>query len=376
MPTTRVRRPWPPLATLSSPFLPIPPVRRFPSEVLGVWRFNQTLQDEVAENDFVPSSGSSLYTQFDRYELLQNATVSRYGLQFEEDKSYIVSQNYYTYTDLTVAFWWYSPALLGFTRHFTTRELEPKVAPLFAIGDPVITATGTNLQNTSIVIAEVAYSKTQNAIRVYLAQNGSDVSHILTSEPYVAPALHYVLVTHLAAEGGVRIDVDGKTGILHSAIQGSIDRTGDLRVNGILPGYSAHHTTQTGGYMFDLVLTNYGSRDNEALKAMRYGYEHITDSDLFDSRFAYFPVSYPQPSTISTTKVFADGGNIFVARSNGQIVKGTRPVWDKEFKYPNPRSIALLNSSQVDGVDRIREWAPPSATSAGGLRLKGVTIRI
>jgi hypothetical protein len=145
---------------------------------------------------------------------------------------------------------------------------------------------------------------------------------------------------------------------------------GNLSLNSVVPGYLAHKTTQTGGSIFDLVFTTYGATDNEALKAVRYGYEYITHEDLFDTRFSYFGISYAQPTTISTTHIFADGSNVIATRSDGEIIKGTRPVWDKEFNYSSPQTVALLESSTVDNENRTLEW------TADGLRIKGVTIRI
>lgn len=351
------------------PILPRPTQPRFPAEVKGVWRFNELLDDIVGTNDFVPSSGSASYTQFSKYELIENSAVTRNGLAFEESKSYSAN-NIYSYSiDWTIAFWWYSPGLVGFTKHATTRELEPKVAPIFAIGNPITSSSRTTFSGGTLAITEVGYSKTKNAIRVYLVENGSDVSQVITSKPYSSPGLHYVLVTYIKNQGRFRIDIDGETGILHSAPTSSLQRTGKLRINDIAPGLIAHKTTQVGGYIFDLLFTTLAATDNESLKAFRYGYEHITEETLFDARFAYFGIAYSQPTTISTSHIFVDGGNIFAARSNGKIVKGARPIWNKEFSYPDTQSVSLLDTSQTDESRKI-EW------TTAGLKLQGVSIRI
>lgn len=364
-----------PISTLTStpsrrrfPILPIDIVPRFPTGVKGVWEFDRTLNDGVGSNNFTPSSGSAAYTQFSKYELIPNSIVTRSGITFEENKFYSASNSYSYGDDWTIAFWWNSPGLVGFTRHVTTRELESRVAPVFAIGNSTQTNSQTVLSNATVILTEIGYSKTQNAIRAYLTTNGSNVSHVITSEPYVA-GLRHVLVTYIENQGRFRIDIDGKTGILHSAPTVSLQRVGRLRINDIVPGHIAYKTTQTDGYLFDLVFTTYAATDNESLKAFRYGYEHISHDNLFDARFVYFGIGYSQPSTISTTQIFVDGGNIFAARSDGKIVKGARPVWDKEFNYPDPQSVALLSISQTDD-DRTITW------TSGGLRLKGVSIRI
>lgn len=350
------------------PILPIDTVPKYSAAIKGVWKFDGTLEDSVGTNNFAPSSGSAAYTQFSRYELIPNSAVTRNGVSFEENKTYSASNSYSYSDDWTVAFWWNSPGLVGFTKHATTRELESRVAPVFAIGDSSQNNSQTTLSNTTFVLTEVGYSKTQNAIRAYLTANGSTVSHIITSEPYTA-GLHHILVTYIESQGRFRIDIDGKTGILHSAPTTSLQRVGRLRINDIAPGNIAHKTIQAGGYLFDLVFTTYAATDNESLKAFRYGYEHISHDNLFDARFAHFGIGYSQPSTISTTQIFVDGGNIFAARSNGKIVKGARPIWDKEFNYPDTQSVALLNISQTDD-DRTITW------TTGGLELKGVSIRI
>lgn len=344
--------------------------------VQGTWLFNESLADEVGTNDFSVSSGTVSYTQFTRYELLPNRLVTRSGLTFEENKSYTASNSYSYSANWTLAFWWYSPGLVGFTRHTITRELEPKVAPILAIADPVTADSSTVLTNATLVLTEIGYSKTQNAIRAYLTSDGTNISHVITSKPY-SSGLHHVLVTYIPSQGRFRIDIDGETGILHSAPTGSMQKTGQLRINDVVPGYLAHKTIQTGGYLFDLVFTTYASTGNESLRAFRYGYEHITYEHLFDARFSYFGIAYSQPATISTSHIFAEGGNIFAARSNGKIVKGVRPVWDKEFDYPDTQAVTLLNISQTDEEnddgtdgDRTVKW------TTSGLSVKGVSIRI
>lgn len=349
--------------------LPLPVVPRFSTEVQGIWTFDATLEDAVGTNDFTPSSGTVAYTQFSRYELLPNSIVTRSGLEFETNKSYSITNSYSYPLSWTISFWWNTPGLVGFTKHATTRELESKVAPILALADFVVSGDKTILTNSTLALTEIGYSKTKNAIRVYLTENGTDVSQVITSEPYDAPGFHHILVTYIQTQGRFRIDIDGDTGISHSAPTVSLQRTGKLRINEVAPGYIAHKATQVGGCIFDLGFSTYASMENESLKAFRYGYEHINEETLFDARFTYFGLAYSQPTTISTTQIFVDGGNIFAARSNGKIVKGARPVWDKEFRYTDTQSVGLLITSETDAARTIK-W------TTGGLRLKGVSVRI
>lgn len=347
---------------------PDQPSAGFPASVLGVWEFNETTSDEVAQNDFNSVGGPAKYKQFRKFDLLKNKEITRSGVLFEEGVLYSVSANYNYNSDFTIAFWWFSPNIVGFTRHINTRNLEPRVSPLVSKGNSSHTDIETLLSQFTFSINEIGYSDTQNKIRVYLSTNGSSISHIVESDPF-KPGLVHILVTYIKSQGRVRIDINGKTGILHSAPTSGLQQLGDLKINSIVPGFIAHKYTQAGGYLFDLVFTTYAATGNESLKMMRYGYEHITFSNLFDTRFVYFGLSFDQPTTISTTHLFTDGGSIFASKSNGEISKGDRPIWDKEFTYDNAFRVNLLNKSSTDETRRV-DW------TEDGIFVRGATIKI
>ncbi len=180
----------------------------FDSLVRGVWTFNQTLMDEVQDRDFSASSLSDItYKQFQKFNLLSNTLETRFGLVFTSGQSFTASGDI-TISDLTVAFWWFSPGHVEFTRHAVTRQLQTKIAPIVATTttntlDPV------TLVDASFVISEISVSKTQNAIQVELSGNGANPTHMAISDAY-DPGLHHVLVTYLSAESMFRVDIDGK----------------------------------------------------------------------------------------------------------------------------------------------------------------------
>ena len=154
-----------------TPIIPIPP-RSFPTTVLGVWRFDGTLDDEVGENDFVPATAgdSAAYLSFDKFELLLNSIRNRKGLSFTEGASYNVSPTYSYASDFTVAFWWFSPGLVGFARHATTRELEPKVAPIVAKANTNVSSSNSrvDLKKSTFAITEIGATKTEKRIKRYV----------------------------------------------------------------------------------------------------------------------------------------------------------------------------------------------------------------
>jgi hypothetical protein len=336
----------------------------FATSSLGVWTFNKTLEDSVAQNDFSPSTGSAKYKQFQHQDVILGRHT-RSGLEFEEGKSYSVTP-IYSYPDgATLSFWYYSPGPLGFTRHIETRELEPKFSPIIAKGS-IIQENFTIIANVGFYLGEQAYSKTQNVIVVYMMGTSTNAIHV--SIPYDAPGLHHVLFTY-SDSNIVRIDIDGKKGIEQPSASGNFHTSLPLTINNFLPGETPYQTTQVGARIFDLIFTTGFAQNDEALKAIRYGHEHLTLQSLYDTRFVYFGMSYAQPSTVSVTNIFIDGGSVFAARSNGEIVKGTRAVWDKEYEYPDVNGLSLLNTSPID-TEKTLVW------TSGGIKIRGVSIKI
>ncbi len=351
----------------------------FDSSVIGIWRLNNRLIDSVSTRDLVAQvAGNVNFQQFQKFDLFLGRDATRKGLLFESGQSYSADGDF-SFTDMTITFWWFSPRAIGYTRHAITRELQTKFAPIVCkadvgSGDPVGFSGGT------FFISEIAASDTENAIRVHLCDSssgGSTVTHVYTSEAY-QPGLRHVMITFLRSELLFRIDIDGKPGALFTAPSNVFNGSGDMRINSFVPERTAHTTTQPG-YLFDLVISSLGSTNNEAILMMRYGLEYITRSDLVGVRFLDFAFETLQPSTVSTLQILAEGGTVLVSRSDGKLLRGINPIWDREFLYINPREVARINTSPTDplemdepedGSKRIAEW------TTSGLRLKGVKVRI
>jgi hypothetical protein len=314
-------------------------------EVMGVWLFNNDLEDEIAGNDFAEDAGDvSQYTQYQQYNLVTDAIQTNYGLTFSADNSYTSSGSSIslvagTSDGFTVSFWYYSPGLVGFTRHSVTNKLQPKLAPIIGKGNISGSSTSGFQESDAAVfmIGEVGYSTSQNAIQVDLCQNqaigaGTPTGRFV-SDPFT-PGFHHIFVSFHEASGygQLRIDVDGKFGkIFWFSFTPSGTSTAPIRLNKLYHGHTAHEKKQVGAYISDLVIRDDGGDDSD--KAYRFGWEAISKSDKFYDLYSIFGVSYQQPSTISTNQIWAEGGNIYVARSNGEILKGMRPIWDTEEDY-------------------------------------------
>ena len=365
------------------------------STVIGEWAFNGSLLDNVSTRDFEAEIVNNVqFTSFPKFDLFSNKNKSRSGLSIQANQSYSTEGDF-SFDELTISFWWYSPKPVGFTRHVVRRDLQSKTVPIIAkANSTTFTGSGsifdnsspeetdsTTFQNGTFFINEVAASKNSNRIQFLLAgatSDGTEITHIYDSREY-NPGLHHVLITYLRPEQVVRIDIDGKPGVIKAGPESLHNDTGQLRINDFIPDFDAHKITQENAYLFDLLIMNLGVNEDVSKRIMRYGNLYVTDDALADKKFLHFGIEYPRPSTVSSNQILAEGGNLLVSRSNGKLLKGNRPIWDKEFNYLTPRRVNLLNISETDPPDmdepednskRIAEWTP------SGLFLKGTTVRI
>jgi len=339
------------------------------------------LEDGVSTQDFVVSKDAPTYKNFSLYNVIQKAVVEKNGLLLVDGQTFSATLSpVMVFTrGFTVAFWWNSPSSVGYTRHAVTKALQTKIVPIVAKATSTTSGGEETVGDRTFVITEQAYSATQNKIVAHIWPTSGD-QHVVESEPYVPGLVHILLsFDHNggSAANTARIDINGKLGSEKNIFTGNLlSSTAPLRLNNIgitnsnsLNTYVSHKTTQVGSFIADLVMLTAESIDeSNAIRMIRYGLEYITDTSLIAKNFIDFGVSYDQPSTISTNQIFSDGSSIYVARSNGELIKGERPIWDKPETFDTPKSIGRLNIVIDDSTTTV-QWTEE------GILIKGTSIR-
>jgi len=352
----------------------------FISTARGLWLFDRTLNDEVQNNNFVISSGTAEYQSFQQYDLASDSLLTRYGLLFEEGVTFTSEQSGLLQLSGTgqfgfaMSFWWYSPGPVGYVKHHRTRNNTTKVAPIVSIADTYL--DGNNWEKTQtgkseFLVSEIAASETTNAIRYEVCETNNSPTHRYDSDGY-SPGLHHVFISHytIASESVVKIYVDGKISKEFAGPSTNITTPAGsyIRLNSSYHGFVEHKTCQEGGYIRELAIRGggLGMYANAPDKVFKYGWEALLDDDEYNAQFDYFGVGYEQPSTVTTNQIYSEGGSIYVARSNGDIVRGESPIWDNEFNYANDSNIKNINIRNRDQAER----------TSVGLKLTGTTVRI
>ena len=82
--------------------------------------------------------------------------------------------------------------------------------------------------------------------------------------------------------------------------------------------------------------------------------------------FILYGIGYHTSTTVDTTHIRSEGGDVIAARSNGSILAGTRPLWDVEHAFDNDSVLLHMQPANPDNV----------AISGGELKISGTSIRI
>ncbi len=313
------------------------------STVQGLWRFNSSLTEEARNEDFTSPLGfSPAFEQFKLFDLIAGETKTKNGLKFEKSRPYTAGTSFNfsvnSLYQLTIGFFWNSPRAVGFIRHNVSRNLTTRIAPILAKANSSTSGLREIVTGSEFIVSEVAISSKKNAIQFALCTTNGNPTHIFRSDGYI-PGLRHVFITYgslTSTDAFVRIDIDGKFGVQHYAPTNQTASSGALRLNDIGYSYESHKLTQSDAFISDLIIRSTApTSSKDTIKMSRYGLDFIADSSLFFKDFNSFGASYHQPSTVSTNQIFVEGGNIFSARSDGELLKGTRPIWDTEFELVN-----------------------------------------
>lgn len=349
----------------------------------GWWKFEQSLEDEVAGHDFELQTGSyPIYDAFQNYNLT-DGLQTKHGLVLR-DNTFSTPIDSLEVPGINggyragISFWYYSPGPVGQIRHITTQELTFRSAPLIAKADTRIVDGFEDVDKAGSewLITEIGVSNSRNAIQLLICDNWDSPSIRIVSDSYL-PGLHHIFVSIYTAPATnifyARIDIDGKFGTQHTCSESEVptivNSANYLWINKCNYGWEAHHITQEGAFISDLAILTYAEPNSEhMIRSIRFGPLDILTADSNTISYSYFGVGYAQPETVTTTKIFSEGGHIFCARSNGEILEGHKPIWNNEFTFVNQQSLSQL--TVVGSSEGISEWTPQ------GLRLNGTSIRI
>lgn len=343
------------------------------STTQSLWLFDENTNDSAQNNNLSKSSvvnlqyGNRYYYDLINRQLIFQKTIYLTDSLFTSSAPFTLGNSG---NETAIAFWYYSSVSVGFINKTTQQSY---IVPLIASSNyssDGISATPSYLQ---FKIEEVAHSKISNKLLLSLSSDGVSVASIHYSIPYTFGSWHHFVVNIKygpgASETTVRIDVDNVIGpdfIIETSIYNTFS---SLWLNKYVgPGNLSTVKQFSAGQLAELIVFSNYSGQERALRLFKYGYLFSCDSNYVWKRIDEIGFSQTHPLTISTRKIIDEGQSLFILRSNGDILKGERPIWDREFLYKKPEALKELNIIQT-GESGSPEW------SVDGVLLKGNIIR-
>jgi hypothetical protein len=327
----------------------------FSNKIKAFWKFDGNLEDEVLLNKF--STGYSFspeYQSYRSFDFDSVSYVSKKGLilknneyyQADSDSFFDVSDSSYS---ISIGFFYNSPSVLPYVSHVITKEPYSSIVPIVSKCNTSVSST-----QETCVLSESEWCITErsdldkNYIQVQIFNNTKSL--IYKSDTYI-PGFHYIFITMFTDTSStyIRVDIDGKLGtpvFIDDAtyVVNMSNTISKINLNKNYIDYVDHLYSSNNRYISDLTMKKYFSHNSfESVNAIRFGASFISENDTDDTRYGFFSIPSPQPETVDTTKIFSEGSNVYVARSDGSIHKGQKPIWDNYIAFNKKEILKNLN---------------------------------
>ena len=255
-----------------------------------------------------------------------------------------------------IGFWLYSknPGII----HAANNTYSPLIMPVFAQGSSaLLDGMMTPKNDCGLMVYETTQNNGKNKLIVYIAGQTdypyTDTSAVITSSEYTTNIFHHFIIQHaVGIDRQVQIYIDGTkdsgtttTGEVPYYINSSAD---NFSVNRYAIGPETHIASNTGVLDEFFVCTNYISVQ-EISRVVSKGVLYTFDSAFSQLEEIYQPILFDDPSTIQTTSVYSNKGNIFVGRSDGTLLKGSKTLWENRLEFSDQRLIDNLTVITKDG---------------------------
>lgn len=343
------------------------------STVQNLWLFQDNLNESAQDNNLSQSSSDPLiYGTRYFYDLINRKLISDKTIYLSDSLSTSVAPFSLgsTGNEMSIAFWYYSSENIGFINKSSQQSY---VVPIIASSNYIsngVTASPTALQ---FKLEEVAHSDSSNKLLLSISDVGSTVSGTMYSSPYESGKWHHIVLSikygPTAGKTTARIDLDNIVGPDFVISSGIYSVFSTFWINKYVgPGNLSSVKNPEAGQLSELIVFSNYSGQERALRLTKYGYLFSCDSNYIWTRIDELGLSQTNPLTISTIKIVNEGQTVYVLRSDGEILKGQRPLWDAEFIYKTPDSFKNLDIIK-SGDSGFPVWTPD------GISLKGTVIR-
>lgn len=250
----------------------------------------------------------------------------------------------------------------------------PLVMPIISKSAFITSGHRITPSNMSWIIYEITKNNGKNQLIIILDgldESLNSTSSILTSSEYDVGIFHHFCVQYSGVDGVFKLHLDGieDNYTLEGEIPVSLNTNAEyIRFNYSAPGFTSQ-VAPNNGLIDDFVIFNETIEETTIQRLANLGVIYVANSLYSGIEEIYQTLLFDDPDTSQITSVYSSRGNLFVSKDNGQLLKGTRSLWETRKEFSNVKE--LENITTVDKtLDNSAEIID------GRLMLKDQIIRI
>ncbi len=287
------------------------------------------------------------------------------GLQLSDNQYYTLASGSTLTNAFTLAFW-LKPTFPGVaTDGSATYELRQALIAKSTFSYDSGTGVTTSSSNAFNVYEETR-TDGQKQLVVVLGSTGT-----LVSSPYSAGIFHYFWIAFSYTGGYCKIFIDlveDVGAVLTGTLPSSLPNVA-ININRTTTG-EQYQVARNTGVLDDVVLFNTAKISlSDMARAANIGAEYIANSTYIGVEEIDQAIVFDDIDSVQVNGIYANRGNLYVARSDGKLLKGTRLLWQNRRNFSQ--------SSELGGLTRLKTSDDSTAViESGALKIVNETIRI
>lgn len=289
------------------------------------------------------------------------------------NNDYLLSNDTISPTNkLTIGFW-LKPVNPGIVTDPVSTTSKP-------LKMPVLSKATFNVSGFNSIVSYtfLLWEETQNdgtnilKAKVKGIKNSALAEATITSTPYQVGIFHHFWIIYDGAVDSLRLFVDtmeelgGVSGTVPSTL--SINAS-NLTINNNVDG-PLWQVTRNQGDIDDLVIFSSAKSDpNTITRAANKGALYVADNVYTVVDEIDHAIVFDDPGTAQITSVYSNRGRLYVARSDGKLLRGTKLLWETRREFSNDKEIDGLTAVNKGDSGLIR-------VSLGSLKIQNKVVRV
>jgi hypothetical protein len=234
---------------------------------------------------------------------------------------------------------WFKSSNPGSVRNPTTNAVEPLLIPVMSKCNFYYypSYNFTYVDQISFIMWEETQTNGKNIMCFFL--QGFTQYSIYFSQEYDPTIFHHFWFAYNGSTNSISLFIDAiqDYGIIYGSVPSYMNQTpAPFGINYGMNGQN-YQIMNSQGIINDLIVLNTCDTSGADLyRVMNYGAEYIIDTSLINVDEISQAFIFDDKSTIQTTSIVGSGGNMYIGRSDGTIIKGSRSLWQSRRNFSNP----------------------------------------